>query len=244
MVCGICGQNGHNRRTCPQAQPRGDNARDNGGANARDNDGANDARNQDRNPSRIQEIRERYNLLRQQQWEIASRLISVVMRRGDNVVEHQPDPLYGMNRIDFDEQEVEQIIEESKLKEVIMESKKTPCCSEGISCCIIKNKKESDDDCAICLESVGAFNRVVTPCGHVFCFTCMDDYKGTTCPICRSTIRKRSKGTLRKIEHSQHRGVAGLIIPAHMVMTSLTVANGKKYYIVDSTTHDEIPRYF
>ena len=127
---------------------------------------------------------------------------------------------------------------------VIMESKKSPCCSRESSCCIIKKKKECNDDCAICLESVGAFNRVVTPCGHVFCFTCMDDYKGTTCPICRSTIRKKSKGTFRKIEHSQHRGVAGLIIPAHMVMTSLTVANGKKYYIVDSTTHNEIPRYF
>ena len=70
-ICGICGQNGHNRRTCPQAQPRGDNGR----TNARDND----ARNQNRNPTPIQEIQEDINLLQLQQ--MANRLISVVMRR-------------------------------------------------------------------------------------------------------------------------------------------------------------------
>jgi Ring finger domain len=45
-------------------------------------------------------------------------------------------------------------------------------------------------ECNICLQTIGAVNNCVTPCGHTFCFDCIMTsvaYKNT-CPCCRTVI--------------------------------------------------------
>ena len=99
-----------------------------------------------------------------------------------------------------------------------------------------------EGDCSICLEKVGTFNRVVTPCGHLFCFTCMDNMKCSSCPICRRKIRTTNKSNMRYVNVSNHMSPDVLCIPANMAISTIILPNYKRVYVVDSSKHLSIPK--
>ena len=101
---------------------------------------------------------------------------------------------------------------------------------------------ELEGDCSICLETVGKFNRVVTPCGHLFCFTCMDNMKSSHCPMCRKQIRTTNKSNIRRIEIDKHVSPDALFIPSNMVLSTISLYNGKRVYVIDSSKHEYIPK--
>lgn len=114
---------------------------------------------------------------------------------------------------------------------------------EAIRC--EKSCRKSNDlegDCAICFEKVGKFNRVVTPCGHLFCFTCMDNMKSSHCPMCRKQIRTTNKSNIRRVEVEKYISPDVLFIPANMTISTITLENHKRLYIVDSSKHEYIPK--
>lgn len=99
-----------------------------------------------------------------------------------------------------------------------------------------------EGDCAICFEKVGKFNRVVTPCGHLFCFTCMDNMKSSHCPMCRKQIRTTNKSNIRRVEVGNYVSPDVLFIPANMMISTIVLDNNKRLYVVDSSNHEDIPR--
>merc|ERR1711963_238198 len=50
------------------------------------------------------------------------------------------------------------------------------------------------EDCSICLDDLKT--PVITPCGHVFCRTCIETViqtlKPPTCPLCRGGVSKKA----------------------------------------------------
>ncbi|KAE9023906.1 hypothetical protein PF011_g3747 [Phytophthora fragariae] len=52
----------------------------------------------------------------------------------------------------------------------------------------IREKKEVQDSlvCAVCLEN--KVNRVLIPCGHIYCASCVGQLPRPSCPICRQNI--------------------------------------------------------
>ena len=48
----------------------------------------------------------------------------------------------------------------------------------------------AENECAICLESLTEKNIAVTPCGHMFCFTCIATNLNVSknCPMCRAIV--------------------------------------------------------
>ena len=50
----------------------------------------------------------------------------------------------------------------------------------------------SECSCAICMDPLRESNISVTPCGHKFCFTCLQEHllHSKTCPLCRDILRK------------------------------------------------------
>lgn len=100
----------------------------------------------------------------------------------------------------------------------------------------------SDGDCAICFEQVGKFNRVVTPCGHLFCFTCIDNMKSSSCPMCRKQIRTTNKSNIRRVEVGNYVSPDVLFIPANMMISTITLENNKRLYVIDSSKHEYIPK--
>jgi len=52
----------------------------------------------------------------------------------------------------------------------------------------IREKKEVQDSlvCAVCLEN--KVNRVLIPCGHIYCASCVEQLPRPSCPICRQNI--------------------------------------------------------
>ncbi|CAI5714235.1 unnamed protein product [Hyaloperonospora brassicae] len=57
---------------------------------------------------------------------------------------------------------------------------------------IMREKKELLDAliCAVCLEN--QVNRVLIPCGHVYCASCVEQLPRPSCPICRQNIASSS----------------------------------------------------
>ncbi|KAL4175941.1 hypothetical protein KRP22_000899 [Phytophthora ramorum] len=53
---------------------------------------------------------------------------------------------------------------------------------------VIREKKEVEDSlvCAVCLEN--RVDRVLIPCGHIYCASCVEQLPRPSCPICRQTI--------------------------------------------------------
>ncbi|KAG3135578.1 hypothetical protein PI126_g18191 [Phytophthora idaei] len=53
---------------------------------------------------------------------------------------------------------------------------------------VIREKKEMQDSlvCAVCLEN--QVNRVLIPCGHIYCASCVQQLPRPSCPICRQNI--------------------------------------------------------
>ncbi|OWZ18889.1 hypothetical protein PHMEG_0006950 [Phytophthora megakarya] len=53
---------------------------------------------------------------------------------------------------------------------------------------VIREKKEVQDSlvCAVCLEN--QVNRVLIPCGHIYCASCVEQLPRPSCPICRQNI--------------------------------------------------------
>ncbi|EEY57113.1 uncharacterized protein PITG_10921 [Phytophthora infestans T30-4] len=53
---------------------------------------------------------------------------------------------------------------------------------------VIREKKEVQDSlvCAVCLEN--QVNRVLIPCGHIYCASCVQQLPRPSCPICRQSI--------------------------------------------------------
>lgn len=57
-------------------------------------------------------------------------------------------------------------------------------------------KKEIDDKCSICYDTLSFYNRKQLICEHNLCYdcfqkwnkTCINQYKLTSCPICRNLI--------------------------------------------------------
>lgn len=49
---------------------------------------------------------------------------------------------------------------------------------------------EQDNECCICLESIGKINNCITPCGHHFCFSCLMKSlaRNSACPMCRASV--------------------------------------------------------
>lgn len=56
----------------------------------------------------------------------------------------------------------------------------------------IRDKRDAEDAliCAICLEA--RVNRVLVPCGHIYCGDCVDRLPRAQCPLCRSRIASHS----------------------------------------------------
>ncbi|KAG6574314.1 uncharacterized protein IUM83_07145 [Phytophthora cinnamomi] len=52
----------------------------------------------------------------------------------------------------------------------------------------IRERKEVQDSlvCAVCLEN--KVNRVLIPCGHIYCASCVEQLPRPSCPICRQNI--------------------------------------------------------
>ncbi|KAL3671864.1 hypothetical protein V7S43_002532 [Phytophthora oleae] len=53
---------------------------------------------------------------------------------------------------------------------------------------VLREKKEVQDSlvCAVCLEN--QVNRVLIPCGHIYCASCVQQLPRPSCPICRQNI--------------------------------------------------------
>ncbi|TDH74225.1 hypothetical protein CCR75_001452 [Bremia lactucae] len=53
---------------------------------------------------------------------------------------------------------------------------------------VLRDKKEIQDSlvCAVCLEN--QVNRVLIPCGHIYCASCVQQLPRPSCPICRQNI--------------------------------------------------------
>lgn len=55
----------------------------------------------------------------------------------------------------------------------------------------IEEKLNDDEDCPICMESLSSLTKTITPCGHVFCSTCINGVNDHThtnkikCAMCR-----------------------------------------------------------
>eukprot|EP00249_Psilotum_nudum_P007773 c20810_g2_i1 orf=289-591(+) len=48
--------------------------------------------------------------------------------------------------------------------------------------------------CSICLE-VASLRPVVTPCGHLFCWTCLEEWTGRgkkSCPVCKGSLSQQN----------------------------------------------------
>ena len=58
-----------------------------------------------------------------------------------------------------------------------------------------------DDKCPICLEKLKDTNLAITPCGHKFCFTCLNEHscRSQDCPMCRADIQTNK---IRKIMYN------------------------------------------
>lgn len=57
---------------------------------------------------------------------------------------------------------------------------------------VLREKKEVQDSlvCAVCLEN--QVNRVLIPCGHIYCASCVQQLPRPSCPICRQNINSSS----------------------------------------------------
>ncbi|CAH0517173.1 unnamed protein product [Peronospora belbahrii] len=53
---------------------------------------------------------------------------------------------------------------------------------------VMREKKEVQDSlvCAVCLEN--KVNRVLIPCGHIYCAVCVEQLPRLSCPVCRENI--------------------------------------------------------
>ena len=52
-----------------------------------------------------------------------------------------------------------------------------------------------EPECSICFNKIGERNNCVTPCGHLFCFTCIIEvirHDSNTCPNCRSSFTEEN----------------------------------------------------
>jgi hypothetical protein len=58
-------------------------------------------------------------------------------------------------------------------------------------------KKEEDNECCICYETIGEKNNCITDCGHRFCFGCMLKAMtyNTSCPCCRKELLEEEEET-------------------------------------------------
>ena len=52
------------------------------------------------------------------------------------------------------------------------------------------NRRQSDDECAICLKSIYNFDDMVTGCSHKFHSKCLDSWVkvNQSCPLCRTKL--------------------------------------------------------
>jgi len=55
-------------------------------------------------------------------------------------------------------------------------------------------EEKTKAECPICLSEIGDKNNCVTPCGHVFCFSCLVTCMTTkmNCPCCRIELGEKS----------------------------------------------------
>ena len=49
-----------------------------------------------------------------------------------------------------------------------------------------KNESQDSNECPICLDQVCDIH--ISPCGHMFCFSCVQKLNDRRCPICRNII--------------------------------------------------------
>ena len=52
-----------------------------------------------------------------------------------------------------------------------------------------------EPECSICFNKIGERNNCVTPCGHLFCFTCIIEvirHDSNSCPNCRSAFTENN----------------------------------------------------
>lgn len=67
------------------------------------------------------------------------------------------------------------------------------------------NNEKKQEQCCICLNNINnECNKVVTPCKHEFCFTCIQKHLSTSnkCPLCRTKIADKPKQNIKKIKRS------------------------------------------
>ena len=54
-------------------------------------------------------------------------------------------------------------------------------------------KNDEEIACPICMDTIGHDDRVMTYCGHFFCFNCIQEVynRKQNCPLCRENLNKK-----------------------------------------------------
>lgn len=81
-------------------------------------------------------------------------------------------------------------------------------CSECSECSECKIEECSDEECPVCLSSIGKDNYMVPKCGHKICCDCLfanvkqNKTTGNLCPLCREESVPKDALTIKKISRT------------------------------------------
>lgn len=89
----------------------------------------------------------------------------------------------------------------------------------------------TEDKCSICLTVINRIEQKSTKCNHEFHSKCLNIWleNNTTCPICRSQLRKNSCIESIEIFMEEHRTISHLLIDSFRAISYLTLF-GIGYY--------------
>jgi len=93
--------------------------------------------------------------------------------------------------------------------------------------------KTLEKECAICMETVGYRNKLVTECGHIYCGSCMlkNIKYSNKCPMCRKELIKDKSKKLTEITPE----ICRRIIETKFAQINMdNLAHGIKYILKES----------
>lgn len=135
----------------------------------------------------------------------------------DQQIEGVPDAIEGMNNVDVVQSGivVEQLLSQLETLTVNIRTARQHISGKKCSVNFIKNvmkqlkTRKRNSECPICLDDIKRDNMGITMCGHIFCYSCINQsiLSNNNCPICRESISKETVHRVNDTDTDQQRKI-------------------------------------